>query len=628
MDKGEWFDDSVYEDFSDYDTESKELSLRDWQRRAKNFFFENDGKAIFEVTTGAGKSMISVDIIADLLEKYPDMKFLIVVPKNVILETGWYKELVDYGIPIQKIGVYYGDVKEYAQITLTNMQSINRIPLEIFDMLVADECFTGDTKVKLMHKNKAMDNEHGYITETTIRGIVEQKSKGPVISFNTKTKNFELKKIINWYKIPNKKKLIKLTFNDNTIISVTPEQEFYDGYKYIKALDIKKNDNVIYFGKYPNIIINEDIKQLVISGILGDGHIQKVRKKARIKFSCIHEEYTQLKKDILNVFEDNNLHKILNCGYVKCIKKEIIYNEDFVYDIEVEDNHNFIANELLVHNCHNYGTEKTLTFLKHPFKYKLGLSATLKRMDNKHYDIMKIFNYNIFKYAPKEALSDGILNPFDFENIGIMMDSKSMTLYDELTQQLNAVFQSGGNYNTIMRSTSPLKLKMLSLINERKALVNNYPGKFNVARDIIKKHRNNKIIVFNQFNDQTSKMYWYLLEDDIKCRIVHSGIKKDKREQALRDFKNDKFNVLLTSKVLDEGYNLPKLDVAIIMAGDSTNKQTVQRMGRVLRKKKHGNSKLYQIYCLKTLEARNAKTRAKIFKKLSSDYIEHEYTET
>jgi len=52
MEKGEWFDDSVYEDFSSYEFDTQGLSLRDWQRRAKKFFFENDGNCIFEATTG------------------------------------------------------------------------------------------------------------------------------------------------------------------------------------------------------------------------------------------------------------------------------------------------------------------------------------------------------------------------------------------------------------------------------------------------------------------------------------------------------------------------------------------------------------------------------------------------
>ena len=405
-----WQKEMDEEDYSEYEN-SKILTLRDWQRKAKKFFFESEGNCILEISTGAGKTVAAINIIQELQEKEPNLKVLIIVPKNVILETGWYKELTDAGIPIQKIGVYYGTTKEYAQITITNMQNIDRIPLEMFNMCITDE-------------------------------------------------------------------------------------------------------------------------------------------------------------------------------------------------------------------LHNYATTRMLQFLKHPFKYKLGLTATLKREDNKHIDLLKIFNYNIYKYNAEQALNDEVLNPFIFTNIGIKLDEEATEKYDLLTQQLNTILKTGKGYNQIMKTTSPLKMKMLSLMNERKQLVNNYPEKFQVAREIIRKHKQNKIIVFNQYNEQTSKLYWHLLEEEVECRVMHSGIQKEKREQDLIDFKNDKYNILLTSKVLDEGYNLPKLDVAIIMAGDSTDKQTIQRMGRVLRKKKGQDSVLYQLYCKKTIEEKNAEERAKIFKKLSTDYKE------
>jgi superfamily II DNA or RNA helicase len=86
----------------------------------------------------------------------------------------------------------------------------------------------------------------------------------------------------------------------------------------------------------------------------------------------------------------------------------------------------------------------------------------------------------------------------------------------------------------------------------------------------------------------------------------------------------DKFNVLLTSRVLDEGWNLPSVDCAIIMAGDSTAKQTIQRMGRVLRKK-NKEIMLYQIYVIGTIEEDYANERVKLFKLLCSNYKELEY---
>lgn len=163
-------------------------------------------------------------------------------------------------------------------------------------------------------------------------------------------------------------------------------------------------------------------------------------------------------------------------------------------------------------------------------------------------------------------------------------------------------------------------------MNKRKDLVNNYYRKFDVVKQIVNKHRKDKIIVFNEYNAQTSKSYWYLLDIGVKACVMHSGIDNKKRQQNLIDFKTDKYNVILASKVLDEGWNLPAVDTAIIAAGNSTSRQTIQRMGRVLRKKKK-ISMLYQIYCADTIEERYAFDRAKLFKQLCSNYNELEYDE-
>ena len=394
------------------DQNTSSLELYDWQRRAIDYFFKFN-KAIFEVSTGAGKTHCAIEIIKRIIKKEPDLQVLIVVPKNIILETGWYKELYEAGISLKDIGVYYGACKEYAKITITNMQSLARIPLSMFDMIVLDE-------------------------------------------------------------------------------------------------------------------------------------------------------------------------------------------------------------------IHNFGTKRLILYISHPFKYRIGLSATVERMDNAHWKIMEIFDYRVFKYAPKEALRDGVLNPFEFYNVGVIMDDESFDKYEEISQELNTIFQMGGGYGRIMKTNTGLKFRMLAKMNERRELVNNYFRKFDVAKEICLKHKNDKVLIFNQFNKQTNKLYWYLLDIGINARIIHSGIDKEKRDQTIIDFKNDKFNVLLTTKVLDEGFNLPSIDCGVIMAGDSTAKQTIQRLGRVLRKKEK-ISTLYQIFCMNTIEEVYGYNRAKLFKELSSCYQEFEY---
>jgi DNA excision repair protein ERCC-3 len=53
-----------------------------------------------------------------------------------------------------------------------------------------------------------------------------------------------------------------------------------------------------------------------------------------------------------------------------------------VYDLEVEDTHNFVANGIVVHNCHHLPAERfSDTLFQFDAKYFLGLSATPTRFD-------------------------------------------------------------------------------------------------------------------------------------------------------------------------------------------------------------------------------------------------------
>ena len=101
-------DGSSYLSSSSSKENNKVASLRDWQRRGIDFFFnKSEGKAIFECATGVGKTFFAIEIIKRILKENPEYKILIVVPKNVIMETGWYKELYEAGVSIKDIGVYY-----------------------------------------------------------------------------------------------------------------------------------------------------------------------------------------------------------------------------------------------------------------------------------------------------------------------------------------------------------------------------------------------------------------------------------------------------------------------------------------------------------------------------------------
>lgn len=250
---------------------------------------------------------------------------------------------------------------------------------------------------------------------------------------------------------------------------------------------------------------------------------------------------------------------------------------------------------IIYDEIHNYGTENYLTIIDIDKPFKMGLSATLEREDYKHFDIMKAFGFNVFTYDITEALKDNILNAFDFKHVLLQMDDETREDYEQLCHVINGKLQALGGYHVFkdLDDNDQRKLALMKLYSQRRELIYNYERKKEAVFDILKKQPNSKVLIFNQVNKISAQLYFLLKSEGVKCGIINSDIPKKDQTQVLKDFESGKLNILLATTMLDEGYNLPKIDVAIIMGSNSTSKQFIQRMGRVLRKKERLSTVYY-----------------------------------
>jgi len=273
---------------------------------------------------------------------------------------------------------------------------------------------------------------------------------------------------------------------------------------------------------------------------------------------------------------------------------------------------------------HNYGTTNYLKYLIIPKKYKIGLTATLEREDNNYIVIKKIFDFNIFNYGIEQSIKDGILNKFEFININLELNEEDQEKYNEISKNINVIIKNNGTGKINQIANEIDRNRLLKYIHERKELVDKNKLKRQAVINIIKENINSKIIVFNQYNVISKDLYWDLSDEYITSGIINSDISKPNQIKTFNNFENDKCNILLTTTMTDEGYNLPKIDVAIIMSQNSTNKQFIQRMGRVLRKKKH-NSKVYYLTICNTYEEKIYHKRKDFIKKISNSFTEINY---
>jgi superfamily II DNA or RNA helicase len=87
---------------------------------------------------------------------------------------------------------------------------------------------------------------------------------------------------------------------------------------------------------------------------------------------------------------------------------------------------------------------------------------------------------------------------------------------------------------------------------------------------------------------------------------------KHKRQGRFFDrFRSGKVNCIVSTTVLDEGIDVPDADVAIVLSGSGSERQLMQRIGRVLRHRDGKTALVVEIVTRNTVEEKIAEKRCK-----------------
>ena len=78
--------------------------------------------------------------------------------------------------------------------------------------------------------------------------------------------------------------------------------------------------------------------------------------------------------------------------------------------------------------------------------------------------------------------------------------------------------------------------------------------------------------------------------------------RSSERKDLLQGFQEGRLPVLATSRVLNEGVDVPAAGVAVVLSGSGTVREHVQRLGRILRKYEEKQAILYELVVKETRE--------------------------
>ena len=125
-----------------------------------------------------------------------------------------------------------------------------------------------------------------------------------------------------------------------------------------------------------------------------------------------------------------------------------------------------------------------------------------------------------------------------------------------------------------------------------------------VLSDLLGREHGRRTVVFTHDNETAYKVSKRFL---VPCISHQTDIKE--RRAILAAFEDGSLPVIVTSRVLNGGVDMPAAEVAIVLSGTGTVREHVQRLGRILRPAKDKAAILYEVVAADTAEMRTSTRR-------------------
>lgn len=241
--------------------------------------------------------------------------------------------------------------------------------------------------------------------------------------------------------------------------------------------------------------------------------------------------------------------------------------------------------------AHAAGSGKFRKGLMEEYDYRIGLSATPKRMfdDEGTENLLRYFGNNPFEFSIAEAMSTinprtgyPFLNPYNYHPVFVYLDDSEIREYNKITRRI------------IMEKNreEPDREKLNRLYNDRARILKGAGAKPDVLHGLVERlgpRTMTNTIIF------TSDRHI----DDIMIDLKRQGARPGKiteevsahgkkgmaseRNQEIRAFNAHERGCLVGINCLNEGIDIKNACTAIIMSSSTNEREYIQRIGRVIR---------------------------------------------
>ncbi|MHA1626916.1 MAG: DEAD/DEAH box helicase, partial [Candidatus Asgardarchaeia archaeon] len=220
---------------------------------------------------------------------------------------------------------------------------------------------------------------------------------------------------------------------------------------------------------------------------------------------------------------------------------------------------------------------------------RMGLTATPERSDGLHTYLRELIGDVVYRLSPRELSKGGYIAEYSIErhyvNLSEEEEEEYKRLMDGYNDYVRGMFPSYDPRRAfelvVMRSRrDPSAHRALLCREKARKIALNARKKIEFLEKLLKKYRKKKVIIFSRYNSIVKEIsYKFLIP-----KITHETPEEERR-MLIEEFRKGNLTKIVTGEVLDEGVDVPDASVGIIISGTGSERQFIQRLGRILRPK-------------------------------------------
>jgi len=239
---------------------------------------------------------------------------------------------------------------------------------------------------------------------------------------------------------------------------------------------------------------------------------------------------------------------------------------------------------IIVDECHHFNKVKSIKTLPNSFAYRMGLSATPYEADEERI-LSRYFGEIIYEFSLHRAIKEGFLCKYNYHPIFIELSTEEVGKYlaiNDLIQRKKEYINeeeyesSVEEYNELDRMLETVVAKLSALENIITKEVDKHYSLFYCGTGSVELANGEKVRQINSLSRMLDSLGW-------KVTKITADEKPAEREAIFASFKRKEVDAIASIRVLDEGIDIPDCRTAYILASQKSERQGIQRRGRILR---------------------------------------------